>query len=278
MSEAYQDGGTYDVPLSIIDEPDPPMRDDTISDELQELAHDIANRGLDNAIALRPVEGGRLEIIFGHRRYIAHCMLGKDTIRATVRHVTKSDAEIMKIQENLMRVQTNAMEEALAVERLLTTLHMSIERVAASLQRTPQYVRTLTKLLKLSDLGRQKLRQGKISKAQALEIIQGRTEAAQNVLLSYAMDGTSALALKMWREKAELTNEDVSLDDAVQAARAKQVEGVGVQGVLCNWCAQFTPYGQVQYTQACAACHNLHVEFHERFNAPSPEGGGDNRQ
>ena len=85
---------------------------------LGELAASIKAVGVVQPIVVRPVSGGRYQVIAGERRWEASRSLGLATIPAIVRQVSNEQAMEMTIIENLKREDLNAMEQARAYERL----------------------------------------------------------------------------------------------------------------------------------------------------------------
>src|ERR1039458_8399687 len=85
---------------------------------LNELAASIQAVGVLQPIVVRPVAGGRYQVIAGERRCEAARMLHHQTIPAVVRPVSNEQAMEMTIVENLQRLDLTPMEEARGYERL----------------------------------------------------------------------------------------------------------------------------------------------------------------
>ena len=71
-------------------------------DEIEALAHSIAEAGLLQPITVRP-NGERYQIIAGERRWRAHKLLGKPTIEALVGEADDSDMAVLALAENIDR-------------------------------------------------------------------------------------------------------------------------------------------------------------------------------
>src|SRR5258708_40362994 len=69
---------------------------------LRELAQTIKDRGLENAILVRPVNG-QFELIAGERRWRAAKLLGWQTIEAKVEPVDDKEAALQGVVENTQR-------------------------------------------------------------------------------------------------------------------------------------------------------------------------------
>ena len=104
-------------------------------EHLEELAASIRSQGVIQPIVLRPVNAG-YEIIAGERRWRAAQLAQLETIPAIVRDLSDQAAMAMALIENIQRQDLNAIEEALAFQRLIDTFHMTHESVASAVGRS----------------------------------------------------------------------------------------------------------------------------------------------
>lgn len=76
-----------------------------VGKDIDELAASIKKVGLLEPIVVCPAEeADKYEILTGQRRFLAHKVLGKETIRATVREkVDEITSKVLSVTENLMR-------------------------------------------------------------------------------------------------------------------------------------------------------------------------------
>ena len=92
---------------------------------LRELAASIHVRGLKQPVTVRPIGGGRFQLVMGERRWRAHCLLRDEgkleepVIMAFVRKTTDDDMALDAIVENLARADLSVLEEAQAFQRLI---------------------------------------------------------------------------------------------------------------------------------------------------------------
>src|SRR5579875_3407442 len=123
-------GKAREIPLGDIDRS--PYQTRTHFDEVQlaELAASIAETGVVQPIVVRPVAGGRFQLIAGERRWLASQRAGKETVPAIVRHASDEQAMEMTIVENLQRTDLNPMEQARAYERLAREFQLTQEQMA----------------------------------------------------------------------------------------------------------------------------------------------------
>lgn len=87
-------------------------------DVVAELVDSIRERGLINPITVRPRDSGGYWLIAGLHRLNAHKKLKKATIRCNVLDKMEADqAEMIEIDENLIRADLTPAEEALFIDR-----------------------------------------------------------------------------------------------------------------------------------------------------------------
>lgn len=87
---------------------------------VQDLANDLNDRGLMQAITVAPMPDGKYKLIAGFRRFSAASILGWTEIEAKVdgRLVDDKLAAITNIVENVQRSELNIVQEATALGRL----------------------------------------------------------------------------------------------------------------------------------------------------------------
>jgi len=120
-------------------------------DSLRELADSIAAQGVIQPIVVRPVAAGRYEIVAGERRWRASQQAGLTEIPVVVREVDEQSAIAVALIENLQRDDLNPLEEAGALERLLTEFELTHQQVADAVGKSRTMVTNLLRLLELND-------------------------------------------------------------------------------------------------------------------------------
>lgn len=116
---------------------------------LLELAMSIRERGVLEPIVVRPVDGGRYEIVMGERRWRASQMAGLTQIPAIVRELSDEDASTDALLENFQREDLNPVERARAIKKLLEFL--SWEKCLKTLGVADSTMRRYLDLLDLPD-------------------------------------------------------------------------------------------------------------------------------
>jgi ParB family chromosome partitioning protein len=107
---------------------------------LDELAESIRMYGIMQPLVVRPLHGGRYEIVAGHRRFAAAEMLGWTDVPAVVRSASADHAYLLALVENLQRDDLSPKEEAAALQALMLDRNWTASQVAKSIQRSVAYV------------------------------------------------------------------------------------------------------------------------------------------
>lgn len=138
-----------EIPLRYIyANPDQP-RHNFDPESLEELAQSIKEHGVIAPITLRKNSNNDYMIIAGERRYRASKMAGLDTIPAYVR--TAKDEQVMEwaLIENIQREDLNAIEIALAYQKLMDDYQLTQEKMAERVGKKRATVANYLRLLKL---------------------------------------------------------------------------------------------------------------------------------
>lgn len=117
---------------------------------LNELAASIKTQGIMQPVLVRPVEGGRYEIIAGERRFRAAQLAGLDEIPVLVREVDDQAAAAMALIENIQREDLNPLEEAQGIARLISDFDFTHEQAAHAVGRSRSAVSNLLRLVNLA--------------------------------------------------------------------------------------------------------------------------------
>lgn len=152
---------------------------------LEELKNSILKHGLIQDIAVRPDnKRGGYEIVAGERRYRAHELAGKKTIRAKITTVAGHlDQFKASMSENINREDMTPFEEARGFQKVLDEEEgATVESVAADFSKTVLYVNMRLALLDLHTDVVQVVEKGHIGILAAVKIA-ALTHANQSVIL-----------------------------------------------------------------------------------------------
>src|SRR5919198_5310953 len=145
------EGELREVPVELIaPTPNQPRR--AFEEEaLIALAESLRARGILQPVLVRPLAGGRYELIAGERRWRAAKLAEMETIPALVRpHDDAASLELALI-ENMAREDLNPVEEARACALLVDELGLTREEVGRRVGRSRVAVSNLLRLLDLPD-------------------------------------------------------------------------------------------------------------------------------
>lgn len=113
---------------------------------LAELALSIKEQGVMQPILVRPVDGGRFEIVAGERRWRAAQQAGLREIPALVKNVPDQSALAVALIENIQREDLNPLEEAKGLQRLIDEFGLTHDAAAKAVGRSRSAVSNLLRL------------------------------------------------------------------------------------------------------------------------------------
>lgn len=143
--------GLAQLPVSsIIPDPNQPRRH-FAEEALDELAASIAQRGVIQPIIVRPLGGGRYQLVAGERRWRAAQRAQIHEIPALVRDLGERDVMALALIENLQREDLNPVEEARAYHRLAEEEGLSQAEIARMVDKSRSHVANLQRLLALPE-------------------------------------------------------------------------------------------------------------------------------
>jgi ParB family transcriptional regulator, chromosome partitioning protein len=207
-------GKPLDIPLDNIERN--PWQTRTHFDEakLQELAQSIVVSGIVQPILVRPLSGGKYQLIAGERRWLASRKAQKTTIPAIVRQVADEQVLEMTIIENLQRTDLNPMEQARAYQRLSQDFQLTQEQMATRTGKERASVANFLRLLRLPEAVQQKVETGDLTFGHARALLaldspESITSAAQKVLaLSLSVRQTESFVQNQINPEAKEKKED----------------------------------------------------------------------
>ncbi|HTC52186.1 MAG TPA: ParB/RepB/Spo0J family partition protein [Steroidobacteraceae bacterium] len=144
------------LPLDILQRGRYQPRSHMDPEALEELAASIRSQGVVQPIVVRPIAattatgGQRYEIVAGERRWRAAQLAGLADIAAIVRDVPDETAISVALIENIQREDLNPLEEARALERLISEFNMTHQQAAEAVGRSRAAVSNLLRLLDLA--------------------------------------------------------------------------------------------------------------------------------
>ncbi len=162
-------------------------------ESLQALAESIKQRGVLQPVLVRPLLGGRYELVAGERRWRAAQVAELETIPAVVRHHDDAASLEVALIENMAREDLNPVDEARACAALVEELGVTREEVGLRVGRSRVAVSNLIRLLDLPDEVLVLLEEGRLSEGHgralllAADHVQRRALARQAAVAQWSV-------------------------------------------------------------------------------------------
>ncbi|GAA6186409.1 MULTISPECIES: ParB/RepB/Spo0J family partition protein [Alteromonadaceae] len=205
-------------------------RKDMSPEALDDLASSIRSQGIIQPIVVRKIGDDKFEIIAGERRWRASQLAKLDVVPCIIKNVPDEAAVAIALIENIQREDLNAMEEAQALDRLMTEFELTHQEVAEAVGKSRTTVTNLLRLNNLNEDVKLLLEHGDIEMghARALLALQGemQTEAAQTVSgKGLTVRDTETLVRKFLEPPKEKVEQKVDPD--VQRLESQLSENLG---------------------------------------------------
>lgn len=228
------------LPLDLLQRGRYQPRLDMRPESLAELVDSIRAQGVVQPIVVRPIDSPdergvqRYEIIAGERRWRAAQQAGLRDIPAVVRqHVPDEAAIAMALIENIQREDLNPLEEARALERLISEFGLTHQQAADAVGRSRAAVSNLLRLLELPEevCGRLAKRELEMGHARALLGLPARRQqievAALVVRKGLSVRDTEALVRQMIQPRPRAAAEPVTVDPNIRRLQDDLSEKLG---------------------------------------------------
>ena len=247
------DGAPRTLPLDQLERGKYQPRTRMDEGSLYELAESIKSQGVMQPILVRPLAGGRYEIIAGERRFRAARLAGLERVPVLVREVPDESAAVMALIENIQREDLNPLEEAQGLQRLVQEFKLTHEQAAQAVGRSRSAASNLLRLLQLTEPVQQLLLAGDLDMGHARALLalpaaqqvmaaqevvarQLSVREAEKLVARQANGGRQAPLLRVKRDKPrDLARLEEQLADHLAAAveiRVKKRTRRGEQGEI----------------------------------------------
>ncbi len=158
-------------------------------DTLLALAESIKARGVLQPVLVRPIVGGRYELIAGERRWRAAGIAELSMIPAVIRRHDDAGSLEMALIENMAREDLNPVEEARACAALVEELGLTREEVGLRVGRSRVAVSNLIRLLDLPDEALELIESGELTEGHGRALLQATDHADRRKLAKDAVAG-----------------------------------------------------------------------------------------
>lgn len=242
---------------------DPPVRDARLTidmDTVKELAESIDEVGLMQPILLAE-KNHRYEIVWGHRRFLAHKHLLKKTILAKIQILDESQIIIMRATENLFREGITVIEEALIYRSLMDNEGMDQSQVAKRMRKTPGIVRRRLDLLRMPRMLQDAVQRKEIGHGVAEALCVLHDEEQISYYLQFAIEnGVSVAVVRTWVQDEK----DKQRRDRTHVGEGGEPLSINEnipQFFTCQLCKGPAEIGKETTFRACPDCAKALVEM-----------------
>ena len=211
-------------------------RRDMSQDALEDLANSIRAQGVIQPIVVRRIADQQYEIIAGERRWRASQLVRLETVPCLIKNVEDNAAVAIALIENIQREDLNAIEEAVALQRLMTEFELSHQQVAEAVGKSRSAVSNLLRLNQLNDDVKQLVEHGDLDMGHARALLSLAGELQSDTARTVAQKGltvrdTERLVQKLLNPPAAKAEPQVDQQSVAWSEALSEKLGVSVQFV-----------------------------------------------
>lgn len=234
---APEKGELKKIPVEFLQPGKYQPRKDMSPEALEELANSVKAQGIIQPVVVRPVARDKFEIIAGERRWRAAQLAGLDVIPCLVKDVPDEAAIAMALIENIQREDLSPLEEAVALQRLMTEFELTQQSVAEAVGKSRTTVTNLLRIMQLNEDVKLLLERGDIElgHAKVLLAVEGeqQTELAR-IIAAKDMTVREAERLVNKALNPVQPKEKPQPDPDVQALESKLADTLGAKVAISH--------------------------------------------
>jgi len=143
------------------------------SEQLEDLANSIREKGILQPILVRPVPGveNEYQIIAGERRWRAAQKARLHEVPVVIKSLTDSEALEFALIENIQRADLNAMEEARGYKQLIDKFHYTQEALGQVIGKSRSHIANTIRLMQLPQVVQDFITSGQLSAGHARTLV-----------------------------------------------------------------------------------------------------------
>lgn len=199
------------ISLSQLNEPEIAARTEMTDGGLDSLAASIRAVGVLEPLGVFAVDGGRFEIVYGHRRFHASQKAGLVEVPCLV-YRDRATAEAMKLHENLEREELSPADEGVFFHQLYRQHGEDVMHVAELVKKSPEYVERRMLLIRGDERVLEALRAGLIAVTVAEQF--NRLKRPQDIAFYLDHAIRSGCTVRQARQWVETANYQAGLNAA----------------------------------------------------------------
>ena len=187
-------------------------------EKIEELANSIKEHGIIQPVVVRKRDRG-YEIVAGERRWRAARKAELKELPCIIKELSDTQNMLLAIIENMQREDLNPIEEAEAINQMISTFGLTQEEVSKSVGKSRPYITNALRLLKLPEIIRDMVIDGKLSMGHARAIVGVEEEKKQIALAEKVTKQDLSV-----REIEKIINEEKPKGRAVPRKRQKNAD------------------------------------------------------
>jgi ParB family chromosome partitioning protein len=202
---------------------------------LESLAESIRSHGIVQPLVVRR-RGDIYELIAGERRWRAARLAGLSKVPVVVKEVPDDSLLEIALIENIQREDLNPIEEAQAYKKLIETVGLTQEALAARVGRDRSYITNYLRLLRLPDDLQHLVIEGRLSTGHARTLLAlSHVDLQRRMARKIIDDGLSVRATELLVQKstdekpAKKSAASQTDDPNIRAAETKLRRALGTQ-------------------------------------------------
>ena len=184
-------------------------------ESITELSESIKKYGVIQPVTVREIFPGEFELVAGERRLRASLQAGLLKIPAIVTGISDTDSAVVALIENIQRENLSFMEEAEGYKNLLCAHGFTQDDLAKRIGKTQSFIANKVRLLKLSKVVREIIKDNSLSERHARALLRLENEEEQIRALN-----------KISEEKLNVAQTDELIEEMVNEIKGKKEEFV----------------------------------------------------
>ena len=138
------------IDLTLIKESTSQARKKFDNTKIQELKNSIMKNGILQPLIIQKTGNNQYELIAGERRLRASKLAGLKFVPCVIKDVSKRDAAVLGLVENIQRSQLNSIEEALAYKNLKEKHNLTNEEIGILVGKSRPHISNMLRISNLS--------------------------------------------------------------------------------------------------------------------------------
>ena len=244
-----------ELPTDLLLPPAVPMREARNPQKFSELVADVRANGILQPI-LVTAEGDRYRVVAGETRWLAAQEAGLAMVPVVVKDYTGLQAALITAKENLLREDVPPLDEGRYFAHLQDTHNLSEEEIAQLIHKSPAYVHTRLRTMRLPADVQQALRENRVGLTVALELGKVLTDRNRAWLLHHASSGgATAEVVRGWVADVNARTTLAAAGQEVAVVNHSQPPAVEMRGV-CEWHRHQVPLDRLIKLAVCVDGYN----------------------